>query len=50
MFEAGEYAATANQKAMINKYAEHFTSGEVNDHKDASRFELEEERKKYDSI
>ncbi|KAF8365301.1 dpt-1 [Pristionchus pacificus] len=37
LIKAGEYAATANQKAMINKYAEHFTSGEVNDHKDASR-------------
>ncbi|GMT28781.1 hypothetical protein PFISCL1PPCAC_20078 [Pristionchus fissidentatus] len=35
--KAGEFAATANQKAMMNKYAEHFTSGELNDHKDASR-------------
>ncbi|GMT21593.1 hypothetical protein PFISCL1PPCAC_12890, partial [Pristionchus fissidentatus] len=35
--KAAEFAATPNQKAMMNKYVEHFNSGEIKDHKDASR-------------
>ncbi|GMS81030.1 hypothetical protein PENTCL1PPCAC_3205, partial [Pristionchus entomophagus] len=31
--KAGEYAANANQKAIMNKFVEHFTTGDLQDHR-----------------
>lgn len=31
-------SANDNQKQMVEKYIQHFTSGNINDHKDGSRF------------
>jgi dipeptidyl-peptidase-3 len=36
--EAKKHAANANQTAMINGYIESFTSGSIPDHKEASKF------------
>ncbi|KAI1700577.1 peptidase family m49 domain-containing protein [Ditylenchus destructor] len=36
--ETQKYARNENQRNMIAKYIEHFTTGDINQHKDASRF------------